>query len=339
MADFEIFRNCELTKPPQTHSLAGTFFTEDNIGQRLGFHILKYGTPETITGTVSGLCVRADGVTVPITGAASNNDVYVDLPEESLAINGPCALSIRVANNGKKTVLGRFTYSVAITSTDSIINPGNVIPSIEELIQILVDIDATAELIEGMTVSASAVSGETPTVTKTTVDGHYNLAFGLVPARITNTVTHYQNSTSGTTIPSGTWLNAQPSTPQGQFLWTRITYTWNNSEPTYQYSVSRQGIDGEGAVNTVNGLSPDANGNIDLPTDSAPTSGSTNYVTSGGVKAAIDSVSDVAAVKANEDIIGIVETGETGPLYIHMGQRSSEAGPLNDAWNSGKEVQ
>ena len=35
----------------------------------------------------------------------------------------------------------------------------------------------------------------------------------------------------------------------------------------------------------------------------------------------------------------IVETGETGPLYIHMGQRSSEAGPLNDAWNSGKEVQ
>ena len=34
-----------------------------------------------------------------------------------------------------------------------------------------------------------------------------------------------------------------------------------------------------------------------------------------------------------------VETGETGPLYIHMGQRSSEAGPLNDAWNSGKEVQ
>lgn len=45
-----------------------------------------------------------------------------------------------------------------------------------------------------------------------------------------------------------------------------------------------------GAAATVNGVSPDSNGNVVLPTDSTPTNQSQNYVTSGGVYAEISAI-------------------------------------------------
>jgi hypothetical protein len=40
--------------------------------------------------------------------------------------------------------------------------------------------------------------------------------------------------------------------------------TWNNDQTTTLYSVSRQGVDGGGSVVSVQNVSPDANGNVDL---------------------------------------------------------------------------
>ena len=75
---------------------------------------------------------------------------------------------------------------------------------------------------------------------------------------------YYQNSTNGTTIPTGTWSKTQPSTPQGQFLWIKIHKVWNNGQETDEYSVSRMGVDGVGNVRTVMNNSPDSSGNISL---------------------------------------------------------------------------
>lgn len=74
----------------------------------------------------------------------------------------------------------------------------------------------------------------------------------------------YQVGTSGTTAPSGSWLQAVPTVPQGQFLWTKTDVTFNTGNPITWYSVSRMGIDGTGAVSTVCGVDPDSNGNVQL---------------------------------------------------------------------------
>lgn len=74
----------------------------------------------------------------------------------------------------------------------------------------------------------------------------------------------YQVGTSGTTAPSGTWLQAVPTVPQGQFLWTKTDVTFNTGDTITWYSVSRMGIDGTGAVSTVCGVDPDSNGNVAL---------------------------------------------------------------------------
>lgn len=74
----------------------------------------------------------------------------------------------------------------------------------------------------------------------------------------------YQVGTSGTTAPSGSWLQAVPPVPQGQFLWTKTEVAFNTGDTITWYSVSRMGIDGTGAVSTVCGVDPDSNGNVAL---------------------------------------------------------------------------
>lgn len=74
----------------------------------------------------------------------------------------------------------------------------------------------------------------------------------------------YQVGDSGTTAPSGSWLQAVPPVPQGQFLWTKTDVTFNTGGIITWYSVARMGIDGTGAVSTVCNVDPDSNGNVAL---------------------------------------------------------------------------
>ena len=82
------------------------------------------------------------------------------------------------------------------------------------------------------------------------------------PATLVSASITYQAGTSGTVIPSGSWSESIPAVAQGQFLWTREVTLFNTGNPITKYSVSRFGIDGSGAVSTVAGVSPDANGNV-----------------------------------------------------------------------------
>lgn len=82
----------------------------------------------------------------------------------------------------------------------------------------------------------------------------------------------YQVGSSGTTAPSGSWLQAVPTVPQGQFLWTKTDVTFNTGDTITWYSVSRMGIDGTGAVSTVCGIDPDSNGNVALTGTQIPQS-------------------------------------------------------------------
>ena len=61
-----------------------------------------------------------------------------------------------------------------------------------------------------------------------------------------STVT-YQGSTSGTTVPTGTWSTNIPTVAQGQYLWTKtvIAYTDNTTTTSYSVSyISKNGNDG-----------------------------------------------------------------------------------------------
>lgn len=82
------------------------------------------------------------------------------------------------------------------------------------------------------------------------------------PATLVSASVTYQVGDSGTIIPSGTWLESIPVVSQGKYLWTKIVQQFNTGNGVTAYSVSRMGMDGLGAVVSVCGVSPDANGNV-----------------------------------------------------------------------------
>lgn len=96
------------------------------------------------------------------------------------------------------------------------------------------------------------------------------------PCLIANQEIGYMQSASGTVVPEGSWQSTIPSVDAGYFLWTRVRLTYNDGTVTTAYSVSRNGIDGSGAVSSVNGISPEPNGNIALTASNIPTSDSTS---------------------------------------------------------------
>lgn len=62
---------------------------------------------------------------------------------------------------------------------------------------------------------------------------------------IKTTLIEYAVSTSGTVRPTPGWSTTIPNTPQGQYLWTRTTWTYTDNTTEQGYSVARQGNNGE----------------------------------------------------------------------------------------------
>lgn len=61
---------------------------------------------------------------------------------------------------------------------------------------------------------------------------------------IKSTAITYQASTSGTTVPTGTWGTAIPSVSANQYLWTRTVITYTDNSTSTSYSIGKMGANG-----------------------------------------------------------------------------------------------
>ena len=61
---------------------------------------------------------------------------------------------------------------------------------------------------------------------------------------VASTTVEYQASTSGTTVPTGTWSPTIPTVAQGSYLWTKTTTNYTSGTPTVGYSIARMGVNG-----------------------------------------------------------------------------------------------
>jgi hypothetical protein len=118
------------------------------------------------------------------------------------------------------------------------------------------------------------------------------------PAVLTDAEVVYQEGTSGTSAPTGTWTTTVPSVAQGNYLWTRTTLDFNTGSPVVSYAVARIGIDGTGTgtVQSVNDIQPDANGDVTLNAGDIPTPGGSDVATD------LSSLSTAVANKANPSV-------------------------------------
>lgn len=185
MALIETWLQTDLKKPVQVIRLQGNLFSGDNQGNLIGFEVLDNGSAAELTGGVTGYIIRADGATVTVVGTLSGgNRCSIILPSSAYVIPGQTSI---VVKNGTMTVGACVAY-VYKTTTDTLVDPGHVIPSIDELLAKIADCEAAtaaAMKVAMMTVSAEAASGSTPTATLTEEGSgalaHKHLTFGLVP--------------------------------------------------------------------------------------------------------------------------------------------------------------
>ncbi|HIY01871.1 MAG TPA: hypothetical protein IAA26_08525 [Candidatus Blautia faecipullorum] len=72
-------------------------------------------------------------------------------------------------------------------------------------------------------------------------------ATGAAGKGVKSTAVTYQASSSGTTIPTGTWSTAIPSVSAGSYLWTRTVITYTDNTTSVSYSVGKMGNTGTAA--------------------------------------------------------------------------------------------
>lgn len=140
----------------------------DNLSNRFSAELKRAGKNVDISGSaVTGYFIRPTGDTVVLTGAAEGNVAYVDLLQNCYSYDGTFSLALKVGSGNETKTLAIYDGRIAQTRTDAIVDPENVIPSLEELLaQIDVIEKATAAAQEaaeaanefvGLTVQASTL--------------------------------------------------------------------------------------------------------------------------------------------------------------------------------------
>lgn len=121
--------------------------TGDCKANRFGANIIRAGEPVDISGcTVLAYFMRPNTETLPIPGVVEGNTVYVDLPAACYTQDGTFSLAIKVSSTDITQTVRVIDGCIRLTQTDNIIDPGEVVPSLDELFAKIADMEAaTAE--------------------------------------------------------------------------------------------------------------------------------------------------------------------------------------------------
>ena len=152
---FETWYKTDLQRPPQVQTIMGNTFTQDNLGNLMGVRVMKGNAEATLTGTVLGYVIRGDGKTVVINGTVDGNRAYIILPEAAYAVPGMITVTLRLVDGSAKTVLAAWAVNVQRSASGDIIDPGHVVPSLDEL---LAQIDAMEQGTAAANQAASAAN-------------------------------------------------------------------------------------------------------------------------------------------------------------------------------------
>lgn len=122
MAQFETWLTRDLSRPNYVQALDHALFAGDSKGNVIGVIVLKDGAPYNIElGSVDGYVMKGDGTTetisYPYSGTHQGNRAWIELTENALNVPGKVQISIRLTQNGEKTVLASCTAMVVRTDT------------------------------------------------------------------------------------------------------------------------------------------------------------------------------------------------------------------------------
>lgn len=202
----------------------------DSYAHRLNVVVMDGDAQADLSGqAIVGKFIRSDGSTVTVVGSASGNVASVDFPSFVYAYVGRLVITLSAGG----TALAQIYATVKKGSTNVVVDPGNVLPNLDEIQQTMLDVEAALQEIEAALAASSAATtaanegaerantaaaslenmtaianthspGSQATASVTMVDGHYVITFGI-PRGI--------QGERGTTTYSGTAITGTSTTP------------------------------------------------------------------------------------------------------------------------------
>lgn len=315
----------------------------------------KRWTSLSVTATMGGL---SDQTTIykisEVKGADGKNTIIGILTNESITISADA--------NGNVPDFTKATGTFQIYDGIALVDPKNVTYAVQT------QTGATATIGTNGVYRVTAMSADTATVVFKATYGGVERTKQLSIAKskagqkgeagngIKSTKTQYQRSADGQTPPTGTWLDEIPVVPPGEFLWTRVTQTFDDNTTSVSYSVSKMGEDGEKGkdsyvhtmfANDIDFGDYDYSGNPNLMTvlkasDFYPVSGGTIEDLNGGLKVTftktdgatfLESMKNIPALLPNKQYTlsadVTVTEGYSGKLEnLRLGYRKSPNGTI-----------
>lgn len=260
MAVVEYWLSQDLSKPVIVQRMAGSYFTEDNVGNLIGVKCTKDGENVSLSGTVSAYVIRGDDQTVTVAnGVIDGNKASVLIPAVALEVPGPIAIVLRLTDGTTKTTLCAIQTTVIRSRTDTVLTPsGQTIYGIDEMLaQIAACETATTEATSAASAanSAATLANEKATLANTKASLANEMA---TAANVASTAANTQaNRAKGYADAFG-----NVTTVTG-LAGTQASVVIDTENGSATFTIPR-GVDGTGAVSTVEGISPDANHNVSL---------------------------------------------------------------------------
>lgn len=154
-------RKIDVDAEIQMTPLKSLYASGDKGAHVFELSIYRGGQEMDLSGaSAQGYFIRADGYTVPITGAISGNVVTLTLSESCYYVVGNFNLIIKVSTaESRKSVFWGNGYVVR-SMTEAIVDEENVIPSLDELLAQIAATESAANAANSAAVTANAAASE-----------------------------------------------------------------------------------------------------------------------------------------------------------------------------------
>ena len=312
----------------------GTLMTGDKGSHKVLIELYEGSEKIQASGNVDALAIRGDGASFTYSGQISDGNIIIEPVDSVYGAEGNGSTAVRLKDGVHDTVVIILDYYMSASTTDTIIIPGETpvhdLPELLDRIDEMVEkTEAAEDAAESATSAASsantaataatnaagsantaaqsantaASSASSAATAATNAAAAANTAADAIPKQIVSTTVEYARLGTAPISPTTSGLvyyenYASAGIQIGDYFSIRTHNVWDSGDTTDTYAICRYGLDGSGAVSTVNGISPDANGNVTIPVDSTPTQNSTNPVTSGGVYTALANIDQTGLVKS-----------------------------------------
>lgn len=145
-------------------SFINYLLSEGDIGaNRFGVRLFRGGSPVDISGaTCIGYFIRyGSGETVIISdgGAATGNEAFITLPESCYAVSGQFTLVIKIVGTDETSAMRIVDGTVIDSLMGGIIDPGSVIPDLDDLLAVIGRAEAATAVINALSITREQITG------------------------------------------------------------------------------------------------------------------------------------------------------------------------------------